>query len=66
MAALLAIAAALRAVEFSTPRTLEFIGNVGEEGEGDLRGIRHIYRDRARANTSQRTWFSMAPDMRQP
>ncbi len=43
VAALLAIAAALRAVEISTPGTLEFIGNVGEEGEGDLRGIRHIY-----------------------
>ena len=22
-----------------------FVGNVGEEGEGDLRGMRHIYRD---------------------
>ncbi|HZZ40604.1 MAG TPA: M20/M25/M40 family metallo-hydrolase [Acidobacteriaceae bacterium] len=43
VAALLAIAAALRAVEITTPGTLEFIGNVGEEGEGDLRGIRHIY-----------------------
>ncbi len=44
VAALLAIAAALRAVEMHTPCTMEFIGNVGEEGEGDLRGIRHIYR----------------------
>ncbi|MFZ0633409.1 MAG: M20/M25/M40 family metallo-hydrolase [Acidobacteriaceae bacterium] len=43
VAALLAIAAALRAVEIPLPATLEFVGNVGEEGEGDLRGIRHIY-----------------------
>jgi acetylornithine deacetylase/succinyl-diaminopimelate desuccinylase-like protein len=48
LAALLAIAAALRAVEFPTPCTLEFIGNVGEEGEGDLRGIRHLYGAAAR------------------
>ncbi|HEY1809031.1 MAG TPA: M20/M25/M40 family metallo-hydrolase [Acidobacteriaceae bacterium] len=48
VAALLAIAAALRAVEMTTPSTLEFIGNVGEEGEGDLRGTRHIYRADAR------------------
>ncbi|MGA8530457.1 MAG: M20/M25/M40 family metallo-hydrolase [Acidobacteriaceae bacterium] len=48
LAALLAIAAALRAVEMQPPCTLEFVGNVGEEGEGDLRGIRHIYRDGAR------------------
>jgi tripeptide aminopeptidase len=25
--------------------TLVFCGNVGEEGEGDLRGVRHIYRE---------------------
>lgn len=48
LAALLAIAAALRAVEIPTPCTLEFIGNVGEEGEGDLRGTRHLYRAGAR------------------
>lgn len=50
VAALLAIAAALRAVEMQPPSTLEFVGNVGEEGEGDLRGIRHIYRNGAREN----------------
>ncbi|MGA7524865.1 MAG: M20/M25/M40 family metallo-hydrolase [Acidobacteriaceae bacterium] len=50
VAALLAIAAVLRAVEIPTPCTLEFVGNVGEEGEGDLRGIRHIYRNGAREN----------------
>ncbi|MGB9146718.1 MAG: M20/M25/M40 family metallo-hydrolase, partial [Acidobacteriaceae bacterium] len=28
-----------------TAHDVIFIGNVGEEGEGDLRGMRHIYRD---------------------
>ncbi len=41
--ALLAIAAALRAVEIALATPLLFIGNVGEEGEGDLRGMRHIF-----------------------
>ncbi len=44
LAALLAIAAVLRTVEIPRPCTLEFVGNVGEEGEGDLRGTRHLYR----------------------
>jgi acetylornithine deacetylase/succinyl-diaminopimelate desuccinylase-like protein len=41
--ALLAVAAALKenSIEHSAP--ILFIGNVGEEGEGDLRGMRHIY-----------------------
>jgi tripeptide aminopeptidase len=40
---MLAIAHALAksAVEF--PAALLFVGNVGEEGEGDLRGVRHLY-----------------------
>ncbi|HEY0307849.1 MAG TPA: M20/M25/M40 family metallo-hydrolase [Acidobacteriaceae bacterium] len=43
--ALLGIAAALRATGFEGfNRTLLFAGNVGEEGEGDLRGMRHIFR----------------------
>jgi len=29
--------------EFALPVPLIFLGNVGEEGEGDLRGVRHIY-----------------------
>ncbi len=41
--ALLAIAGALRAIEFANVAPIVFIGNVGEEGEGDLRGMRHIY-----------------------
>jgi tripeptide aminopeptidase len=42
-AALLAVAAALRAVKIAPVTPLLFIGNVGEEGEGDLRGMRHIF-----------------------
>src|SRR5579863_6299159 len=37
-AALLAVAAALRAAKITLATPLLFIGNVGEEGEGDLRG----------------------------
>jgi acetylornithine deacetylase/succinyl-diaminopimelate desuccinylase-like protein len=41
--ALLAIAALLRAVPVHHAMPFVFIGNVGEEGEGDLRGMRHIF-----------------------
>ncbi len=40
---ILSIAAALKAAEINTACDVVFAGNVGEEGEGDLRGIRHIY-----------------------
>jgi tripeptide aminopeptidase len=42
-AALLAVAAALRTSKFSLSTPILFIGNVGEEGEGDLRGMRHMF-----------------------
>lgn len=42
-AALLAVAAALRAAKIMLATPLVFIGNVGEEGEGDLRGMRYIF-----------------------
>jgi tripeptide aminopeptidase len=41
--ALLAIAALLRNVRIRHALPFVFIGNVGEEGEGDLRGMRHIF-----------------------
>jgi len=41
--AMLAIAAALQVVDISHAIPLLFVGNVGEEGEGDLRGMRHIF-----------------------
>ena len=40
---LLAIAAALKASELELGCDVVFVGNVGEEGEGDLRGMRHVY-----------------------
>jgi tripeptide aminopeptidase len=41
--AVLAAAAALQAAKISPQTPILFIGNVGEEGEGDLRGMRHIF-----------------------
>jgi tripeptide aminopeptidase len=41
--ALLAVAAALRSAKVALATPVLFIGNVGEEGEGDLRGMRHIF-----------------------
>src|SRR5579864_4928793 len=41
--ALLGIASLLRAVRIRHALPFVFIGNVGEEGEGDLRGMRHIF-----------------------
>jgi len=40
---LLALASALRAAGIGHSAGLLFIANVGEEGEGDLRGMRHIF-----------------------
>lgn len=46
---MLAVAHALKAgfddSQLPEGAVLIFCGNVGEEGEGDLRGVRHIYRD---------------------
>jgi tripeptide aminopeptidase len=41
--ALLAIAAAMENFNLPHEATVLFIGNVGEEGEGDLRGMRYIF-----------------------
>jgi tripeptide aminopeptidase len=41
--AMLAIAGVLRAARIGHALPLVFIGNVGEEGEGDLRGMRSIF-----------------------
>ncbi len=46
VAALLAIAAALGHTRLETWAPILFIANVGEEGEGDLRGMRHVFSDR--------------------
>jgi tripeptide aminopeptidase len=54
LAALLGIAAALRHAEIAPGCTILFAANAGEEGEGDLRGMRYLfgsgnYKDRIKA-----------------
>jgi acetylornithine deacetylase/succinyl-diaminopimelate desuccinylase-like protein len=46
---MLAIAHALVQAKAELPAPLIFMGNVGEEGEGDLRGVRHLYKQTALA-----------------
>ena len=41
--ALLAVASALKRAQLHPAANIVFIGNVGEEGEGNLRGMRHIF-----------------------
>jgi acetylornithine deacetylase/succinyl-diaminopimelate desuccinylase-like protein len=41
--ALLAMAGVLQSAQISHDLPILFVGNVGEEGEGDLRGMRHIF-----------------------
>ncbi|HXC94822.1 MAG TPA: M20/M25/M40 family metallo-hydrolase [Edaphobacter sp.] len=43
LSGLLAIAAALRYANITPPIPILFAANVGEEGEGDLRGMRHLF-----------------------
>ena len=43
IAALLAVASAIQAARIRHARPFVLIGNVGEEGEGDLRGMRHVF-----------------------
>ena len=57
LAALWALAAAFQHTGIVTAQPLLFVANVCEEGEGNLRGIRYLYRERA---GEQRT--DTAPD----
>jgi tripeptide aminopeptidase len=43
LAVVLATARALQASNVRTPGTIIFVGNVGEEGPGNLRGTRHLF-----------------------
>lgn len=54
LAVLLAYLRAMEAAKIRTRQDILFVGNVGEEGPGDLRGVRHIfgkgrYKDRVAA-----------------
>jgi len=51
LALILSIVRAMDAARFQTPKDILFVGNVGEEGEGDLRGVKYLlqrgkYKDR--------------------
>ena len=43
LTALLALIAAFRFAQIAPPMPILFAANVGEEGEGDLRGMRHLF-----------------------
>jgi tripeptide aminopeptidase len=43
LAVVLAVVRALKAGNVQTPGTITFVGNVGEEGLGDLRGVKHLF-----------------------
>lgn len=43
----LGVLRALQASDIATEADILFIGNVGEEGLGDLRGVKHLFRDGA-------------------
>lgn len=43
LAVLLAVVRAMDAAKIQTSSDILFIGNVGEEGPGDLRGVRHLF-----------------------
>jgi acetylornithine deacetylase/succinyl-diaminopimelate desuccinylase-like protein len=45
LAVLLAVARALNKAGVTTPGTITFVGTVGEEGLGDLRGVRRLFTD---------------------
>ena len=49
VAGMLAVIQALLKAEVELPAPLAVMGNVGEEGEGDLRGMRHFYEHNALA-----------------
>ena len=45
LAVLLAVARAMVKHNIQTPGTITFVGNVGEEGLGDLRGVKYLFRE---------------------
>lgn len=61
VAGMLAILHALVHAGIALPAPVVFAGNVGEEGEGDLRGVRYLYRERPGApedRSSPLGWFA--------
>jgi acetylornithine deacetylase/succinyl-diaminopimelate desuccinylase-like protein len=58
LAVLLGYVRAMNAAGVRTQRDILFIGNVGEEGPGDLRGVRHLF-TKGRYKDRIKTFFSM-------
>jgi acetylornithine deacetylase/succinyl-diaminopimelate desuccinylase-like protein len=58
LAVLLGYVRAMNAAGVRTKRDILFIGNVGEEGPGDLRGVRHLF-TKGRYKDRIKTFFSM-------
>ena len=56
LAMLLAIFKAMKKVDVSTEADVWFVGSVGEEGLGDLRGVKHLFREGAQKIDS---WISI-------
>ncbi|MBN8842216.1 MAG: M20/M25/M40 family metallo-hydrolase [Sphingomonadales bacterium] len=52
LAALLALSRAMNASGIVTDRDIYFVGTVGEEGRGNLRGVRHLFDSDPRARTA--------------
>ena len=45
LAALIGLVQAMNAAQLKLRGTIAFVGTVGEEGEGDLRGVRHLFNE---------------------
>ncbi len=45
LAVVLAVARAMNKANVQTPGTITFVGTVGEEGLGDLRGVKYLFRE---------------------
>jgi acetylornithine deacetylase/succinyl-diaminopimelate desuccinylase-like protein len=58
LAVLLGYVRAMNAAGVKTKQDILFIGNVGEEGPGDLRGVRHLF-TKGRYKDRIKTFFSM-------
>lgn len=52
LAVLLAVARAFAAARLDTPRPVYFVGTVGEEGPGNLRGVRHLFTEELRGKVA--------------
>jgi acetylornithine deacetylase/succinyl-diaminopimelate desuccinylase-like protein len=61
LAVVLTVARAFQATRLANTATVLFIGTVGEEGEGNLRGVRHLF-ERELAGAGRETGFFISVD----